>query len=52
MTQGSSAVSHPETGYDLFITAALSDGVRMWDLRSSGQECVQKYDSPGSVHTR
>ena len=45
-------MSHPEAGYDLFVTAALGDGARMWDLRSPGTECVQKYDSPGSVTHR
>ena len=31
--QGSLSLSHPDRGYDLFLTAALSDGAALWDLR-------------------
>ena len=32
-TQGSPRLSHPDRGYDLFLTAALGDGASLWDLR-------------------
>ncbi len=28
-----SGVSYPERGYDLFLTAAVADGAKLWDLR-------------------
>ena len=43
--QGSPRLSHPDRGYDLFLTAALGDGASLWDLRRAGSVCVQKFDS-------
>ena len=43
LAEGSASVSHPERGYDLFVTAALGDGAKLWDLRTA--DCVQKFDS-------
>ena len=45
--EGTVGVSHPERGYDLFITAALGDGAKLWDLRTS--DCVQKFDTIQNV---
>ena len=45
--EGTVGVSHPERAYDLFITAALGDGAKLWDLRTS--ECVQKFDTTQNV---
>ncbi|XP_067012185.2 WD repeat-containing protein 27 [Anabrus simplex] len=39
--EGSNAVTHPPAMMDLFLTAALCDGTKLWDLRSA--RCVQKY---------
>ena len=36
--QGSAYVSHPASSYDLFVTAAASDCIKLWDLRSN--RCV------------
>ena len=41
----SAGLSHPDRGYDLFVTAALSDGAKLWDLRQAGDVPVQKFDS-------
>ena len=35
----------PGQRHDLFVTAALSDGAKLWDLRLAGDVCVQKFDS-------
>ena len=35
-------VSHPPNAYDLFLTAAVGDGIKLWDLRTS--RCVRRYD--------
>ena len=35
-------VSHPPRAYDLFLTAAVSDGIKLWDLRTN--RCVRRYD--------
>ena len=48
--EGTPGIGHPDRGYDLFVTSAVSDGTKMWDVRYQGDECVQKYDS--HVHTR
>ncbi|XP_014671753.1 PREDICTED: WD repeat-containing protein 27-like [Priapulus caudatus] len=40
--QGSAFVSHPPENYDLFLTTAVTDGVKLWDLRTS--KCVCKYE--------
>lgn len=32
--QGSRFVSHPLSAYDLYLTAAVTDGVKLWDLRA------------------
>ena len=42
MTQGSMFVSHPPSAYDLFLTAAVTDGIKLWDLRTN--RCVRRYD--------
>ena len=42
MTQGSMFVSHPSSAYDLFLTAAVADGIKLWDLRTN--RCVRRYD--------
>ena len=47
LSEGSPGVSHPERGYDLFVTAALGDGAKLWDLRET--DCVQKFDSVRNV---
>jgi WD40 repeat protein len=39
LNKGSRAVSHPGWSYDLFLTAAPLDGVKLWDLRSN--RCVR-----------
>ena len=35
-------VSHPASAYDLFLTAAMADGIKLWDLRTN--RCVRRYD--------
>ena len=35
-------VSHPPSTYDLFLTAAVADGIKLWDLRTN--RCVRRYD--------
>ena len=35
-------VSHPPNAYDLFLTAAVADGIKLWDLRTN--RCVRRYD--------
>lgn len=35
-------VSHPPSAYDLFLTAAVTDGIKLWDLRTN--RCVRRYD--------
>lgn len=35
-------VSHPPSAYDLFLTAAVTDGIKLWDLRT--YRCVRRYD--------
>ncbi|XP_028409682.1 WD repeat-containing protein 27-like isoform X2 [Dendronephthya gigantea] len=42
MNQGSKTFSLPSQSYDLFLTAAIGDGVKIWDLRST--RCVRKYE--------
>ena len=33
--QGSKTFSLPAQSYDLFLTAAIADGVKIWDLRTT-----------------
>ncbi|CAH1264288.1 WDR5B [Branchiostoma lanceolatum] len=40
--KGSPFVSHPSSAYDLFLTAALTDGIKLWDLRTN--RCVRRYE--------
>lgn len=40
--EGSMFVSHPPNAYDLFLTAAVGDGIKLWDLRTN--RCVRRYD--------
>ncbi|CAH1792268.1 unnamed protein product, partial [Owenia fusiformis] len=40
--QGSAYASHPSSSYDLFLTAAVSDSIKLWDLRMN--RCVQRYE--------
>ncbi|XP_065660897.1 WD repeat-containing protein 27 isoform X2 [Hydra vulgaris] len=40
--QGSVAVTQASEAYDLFVTAASTDGVKLWDLRLS--RCVRKFE--------
>jgi len=35
-------VTHPSEAYDLFLTSAASDGIKLWDLRTD--RCVRKYN--------
>lgn len=42
LSQGSMFVSHPPNAYDLFLTAAVGDGIKLWDLRTN--RCVRRYD--------
>nr|CAD7256288.1 unnamed protein product [Timema shepardi] len=39
--EGSQSVSHHPAMYDLFLSAAVCDKVKMWDLRTA--RCVQNY---------
>ena len=50
--EGGGGVAHPEAGYDLFLTAASGDGLKLWDLRAPGSGAVQRFDSaaPSSRH--
>jgi hypothetical protein len=47
LAEGSAGLAHPERGYDLFLTTALGDGAKLWDLRTAG--VVQKFDSVVNV---
>lgn len=40
--KGSAFVSHPSDAYDLFVTAAVTDGIKLWDLRTD--KCVRHYE--------
>eukprot|EP00058_Branchiostoma_floridae_P027953 XP_002613444.1 hypothetical protein BRAFLDRAFT_123921 [Branchiostoma floridae] len=40
--KGSPFVSHPSSAYDLFLTSALTDGIKLWDLRTN--RCVRRYE--------
>lgn len=40
--QGSAFVSQTSEAYDLFLTAAPTDGVKLWDLRQN--RCVRKFE--------
>ncbi|XP_064622428.1 WD repeat-containing protein 27-like [Lineus longissimus] len=42
LNEGSSFVSHPPSAYDLYVTAAAGDCIKMWDLRTN--RCVQRYE--------
>ncbi|XP_063221918.1 WD repeat-containing protein 27-like [Bacillus rossius redtenbacheri] len=39
--EGSPCASHPAAAHDLFLSAAVRDGARLWDLRSA--RCVQRF---------
>ncbi|GLH00311.1 Protein of unknown function [Gryllus bimaculatus] len=39
--EGSQFLAHPPGMYNLFLTAAVCDSTKLWDLRSG--RCVQKY---------
>ena len=41
--KGSSTTSITPEAYDLFLTAAITDGVKLWDLRTN--RCVRKFTS-------
>lgn len=40
--EGSTFVSHPASAYDLFVTAAAGDCIKLWDLRAD--RCVRRYE--------
>lgn len=40
--EGSTFVSHPSSAYDLFVTAAAGDCIKLWDLRAD--RCVRRYE--------
>lgn len=40
--EGSTFVSHPPSAYDLFVTAAAGDCIKLWDLRAD--RCVRRYE--------
>ncbi|XP_046849927.1 WD repeat-containing protein 27-like [Xenia sp. Carnegie-2017] len=42
MNEGSKTFSLPSQCYDLFLTGAVADGVKIWDLRNT--RCVRKYE--------
>ncbi|XP_064602272.1 WD repeat-containing protein 27-like isoform X2 [Liolophura sinensis] len=42
LNEGSSAVSHPPSVYDLFVTAAMTDSIKLWDIRTN--RCVRRYE--------
>ncbi|GAB1606184.1 WD repeat-containing protein 27-like [Argonauta hians] len=42
MNSGSSYLSLPPNAYDLVLTAALKDPVKLWDIRSG--KCVRKFE--------
>ena len=43
--EGSNLYCHSDRGYDLFITSAVCDGAKLWDIRTQNDMCVQKFDS-------
>ena len=46
-----SSVTAANSLYNIFLTGALGDGVKLWDMRtfaSGGGRAVQKFDWPGS----
>ena len=42
MNAGSACLSLPASGYDLVMTAATTNGIKLWDLRSA--QCVRQLD--------
>ncbi|XP_040614205.1 WD repeat-containing protein 27 isoform X1 [Mesocricetus auratus] len=40
--KGSSFTTQPSVAYNLFLTTAVGDGVRLWDLRTLG--CVRRFE--------
>ncbi|XP_065943143.1 WD repeat-containing protein 27 [Magallana gigas] len=40
--EGSKFVSHPRDAYDLFLTSAAGDCIKLWDLRAN--RCVRRYE--------
>lgn len=40
--EGSAYVSHPQNSYDLFVTGAAGDCIKLWDLRSN--RCVHRFE--------
>ena len=49
-TKSGGNVSSPDL-CNLFLTSALGDGAKLWDLRAT-QRCVQRFDYPGSSSGR
>ncbi|XP_064402909.1 WD repeat-containing protein 27-like isoform X2 [Halichondria panicea] len=41
--KGSRFVSHPPNAYDLYLTAAVTDGIKLWDMRAN--RCVSRFAS-------
>ncbi|RDD46485.1 WD repeat-containing protein 27 [Trichoplax sp. H2] len=42
INKGSTYVAHPSRAYNLVLTSAVTDGIKLWDLRTS--KCVRRYD--------
>ncbi|XP_033734815.1 WD repeat-containing protein 27-like [Pecten maximus] len=40
--EGSTFTSHPPDAYDLFVTAAAGDCIKLWDIRTN--RCVRRYE--------
>ncbi|XP_071798693.1 WD repeat-containing protein 27-like [Asterias amurensis] len=40
--EGSAYVSHPPSAYDLFTTAAVTDSIKLWDVRTN--RCVRRFE--------
>ncbi|XP_076021503.1 WD repeat-containing protein 27 [Genypterus blacodes] len=41
--KGSMFTTQPPESYNLFLTSAITDGVKIWDLRT--QRCVRRYEN-------
>ncbi len=55
LSQGSKYITHASESYDLFLTSAVMEGIKLWDLRTNRYISILTqlvYSNPTSILTQ